>query len=268
MPDESTSADAKAVPFKMHPRVFQALGSELVTSDVVAVIELVKNSYDAFATHVEVRFGMANAKLTLEVADNGQGMTKEIIDDVWCMVATPFRQDHPRTHRGGKTRRTTGAKGLGRLSAARLGQSMTLVTKARDDRAWQVDVDWSGLSSASSVDACCALRGKYTGSLFRDGTGTSITIHDLNSHWRPQEVEELSEALSRLMSPFEAVSDFDIFLTPPGAVAVRTKIQTSEFLKHPPYSLKGSYDRTGTLKYTYSFHPFRRKGRSATRTFD
>jgi len=47
------------IPFKMHPRIFSALGADLVTSDVVAIIELVKNSYDAFAKRVDVRLGVS-----------------------------------------------------------------------------------------------------------------------------------------------------------------------------------------------------------------
>ena len=45
------------IPLKMHPRVFSALGADLVTNDIVAVIELVKNYYDAFASEVKVYFG-------------------------------------------------------------------------------------------------------------------------------------------------------------------------------------------------------------------
>ena len=45
----SKAAKATQIPFKLHPRVFAALGSDLVTNDFVAVTELVKNSYDAFA---------------------------------------------------------------------------------------------------------------------------------------------------------------------------------------------------------------------------
>ena len=45
-----------AVPFTIHPRPFKALGADLVTNDVVAIIELVKNAYDAYATEVNVRF--------------------------------------------------------------------------------------------------------------------------------------------------------------------------------------------------------------------
>ena len=42
------------IPLKMHPRVFAALGADLVTNDIVAIIELVKNSYDAFASEVRI----------------------------------------------------------------------------------------------------------------------------------------------------------------------------------------------------------------------
>ena len=92
------------IPFRMHPRVFAALGADLVTNDVVAVIELVKNSYDAFANKVWVRFSHDEAEGTfLEIEDDGQGMTREIIEDVWCLVATPFRERNPKATSGKKS---------------------------------------------------------------------------------------------------------------------------------------------------------------------
>jgi|SRR5208282_2878752 len=85
----SPGAEQK-VAFRMHPRVFAALGADLVTNDVVAVIELVKNAYDALATRVDVRFRESKEDgAFLEIEDNGIGMTDLIIDDVWCVVATP-----------------------------------------------------------------------------------------------------------------------------------------------------------------------------------
>ena len=63
----------------MHPRVFSALGADLVTNDIVAVIELVKNSYDAFARTVRIRFRPDPSHGTvLEIEDDGSGMTKDI----------------------------------------------------------------------------------------------------------------------------------------------------------------------------------------------
>jgi len=64
------------IPFGMHPRVFTALGADLVTNDTVAIIELVKNSYDALASNVWVRFGTDEKEgAYIEIEDDGVGMT-------------------------------------------------------------------------------------------------------------------------------------------------------------------------------------------------
>lgn len=77
------SSSYERVPFRMHPRVFKALGANLVTSDVVAIIELVKNSYDAFARNVWIRFKEDSADgKHLEIEDDGLGMTRDTIEDV------------------------------------------------------------------------------------------------------------------------------------------------------------------------------------------
>lgn len=93
----------------MHSRVFNSLGADLVTHDVVAVIELVKNSYDAFATRVDVRFVEdVDLGLYLEIEDDGHGMSRDTIEEVWCVVATPYRLSDSTTQRGKRTRRTAG----------------------------------------------------------------------------------------------------------------------------------------------------------------
>ena len=80
----------ESIQLRMHPRVFAALGKDLVTNDVVAVIELVKNSYDAFAHNVWVEFGHSELEgLYLEIRDDGTGMTRQVIENEWCLVATP-----------------------------------------------------------------------------------------------------------------------------------------------------------------------------------
>lgn len=119
------------IPFRMHPRVFAALGADLVTNDVVAAIELVKNSFDAFAQNVWLRFRVDPSLGTfLEIEDDGSGMTREIIKDVWCVVATPFKKLNTVVKSGKKERRVAGEKGLGRLSVARLGERLHMLTQA------------------------------------------------------------------------------------------------------------------------------------------
>ena len=117
---------------RLHPRVFTALGKELVTNDVVAIMELVKNAYDAFAYNVELSFGssVVLGQPWLEIQDDGLGMTRQVIEEAWCMVATPYRAAHSYVRRGNRERRVSGAKGLGRLAAARLGPKLTMLTQA------------------------------------------------------------------------------------------------------------------------------------------
>ena len=69
----------------------QRSAQDLVTNDVVAVIELVKNSYDAYATRVDVIFGN-DEKLGrhLDIVDDGVGMNRETLEEAWCVVATPI----------------------------------------------------------------------------------------------------------------------------------------------------------------------------------
>ncbi len=136
-----SSADPESfIPFKIHPRVFASLGADLVTNDIVAVIELIKNAYDASATRVDVTFGSDEDGPTLDIVDDGVGMDRKTIEGAWSVVATPYRLDHPETRNGRIQRRVSGAKGLGRLSAARLGTKLDVLTETSDGPCWHLTV--------------------------------------------------------------------------------------------------------------------------------
>ncbi len=89
--EKKTEKKTEKIPIRFHPRVFASLGAELVTNDIVAVIELVKNSYDAFASRVDVRIieDEGTAEQIIEIADDGVGMSKSVKENAWCVVATP-----------------------------------------------------------------------------------------------------------------------------------------------------------------------------------
>ena len=72
MAANETKTPPEKVLFRLHPRVFAALGMGLVTNDIVAIIELVKNSYDAFASRVDLRLGVdAAGKVSrIEIQDD------------------------------------------------------------------------------------------------------------------------------------------------------------------------------------------------------
>jgi signal transduction histidine kinase len=254
----STLSKPVKIPFRMHPRVFSSLGADLVTNDIVAIIELVKNAYDAFATRVDVRFRQPDGpdSMLIEIEDNGEGMSRSVIENVWCVVATPYRMAEPVTKRGKKTRRVSGEKGLGRLSAARLGNRLEMITKSADGPCWQVNVDWLDLATQNNPESCSAEIFEYTAQPPFGDHGTIVRVHNLNDPWNQARWNELKEQLSRLVSPFAEVRDFEIWLTLPDEEAEPTEIEPPDFLSYPPYSIKGKIDGTGFAhcEYTYSAH--------------
>jgi signal transduction histidine kinase len=247
------------IPFRMHPRVFAALGADLVTNDVVAAIELVKNSYDAFASNVWLRFRQDPSSDTyLEIEDDGDGMTREIIENVWCLVATPYKELNPVARSGRKERRVAGEKGLGRLSVARLGGRLQMLTQAPDAPCWEVDVNWADISRGNDLSESYARCREYPEKSPFGKSGTRIRIHDLKGQWDENRISDLEENLARLISPFSALGDFNIFMSGFGETETdEVRIESPEFLSKPKYSISGSVDNTGNIKCAYRFAPIK-----------
>jgi Signal transduction histidine kinase len=260
------TARVDEIPFRIHPRVFAALGADLVTNDVVAVIELVKNAYDAFASRVDVRFGTyKSGKRFLDILDDGSGMDRRTLEDAWCVVATPYRQQHPTTKRGQRVRRVAGEKGLGRLSAARLGKKLEMLTKAAGEPCWQVDVDWTSLSLKESLDTCSAKLQRFKGESPFGPTGTRVRVQDLTSEWDSEQIADLQENLARLVSPFRKINDFAIHISAAdsGVDALSAEITSPRFLNSPPYAIRGEVTKGGVVRGQYEHRPI---GRGRRRT--
>ena len=245
------------VPFRMHPRVFEALGANLVTSDIVAIIELVKNSYDAFARNIWIRF--TDNPMQIEITDDGLGMTRDVIEDAWCLVATPYKTTNSVVERKDKRRRVVGEKGLGRLAVARLGQKLNMVTQGPGEPCWEVTVDWEQISSGENIEESFAFCREFTDepSPFNE-SGTRLRISEIKTTWTEAQVDELKENLARLISPFSEEGDINIYLNgPDDSQTHELRIESREFLSHPKYSIKGSVDTKGNVKGIYNFSPLK-----------
>ena len=85
--------------FRPRARILRTIGDELISSEAVAIIELVKNAYDADATKVLIRFTapLEKGKGKIEVIDNGHGMTLETILETWLEPATNYRKREKRS---------------------------------------------------------------------------------------------------------------------------------------------------------------------------
>ena len=120
-------------PFVVTSRVISHLGESLIKNESIALLELVKNSYDANAPHCWVDFDYKGGVLNrITVEDDGDGMTLDIVQTVWLVIGTDNKKKQLEKPISGRL--PLGEKGIGRLSIATIGPSVLVVTRAnRDD---------------------------------------------------------------------------------------------------------------------------------------
>ena len=258
-PKTGTSGPAR-VAFRFHARALAALGRDLVTNDVVAVMELVKNAYDALATHVVVRIHAGDEDTNggyIEISDDGHGMDYPTIQDVWCVIATPFRQERPVIRLGQRSRLVTGEKGLGRLSAARLGRDIRVITKTDGGSVLEFSLNWDDLFAVDDLTDTTFDVSRLPTEAFDGEHGTRIRIGALNSNWSDEKIEDLQENLVRFVSPFAKVEDFSLRLDVSGGGGqsdIRS-IKAPPFMSKPKYAIEGSVDTDGAIRSEYRYRP-------------
>jgi len=226
-------------------RIISLLGEELISDERVAVVELVKNAYDADATRVNVRF--AGATLTdpdtLIIEDNGVGMTLQTVLTGWFEPGTVIKKKALRSPGG---RLYQGAKGIGRFAAARLSKSMFMETRpSESEDAVTVLLNWGRFDDESYLDEIeCDYE---VGPLADLEHGTRLTLMNLRraGKWTEDDFKALHDRLSRLISPFGDIQDFQIDLSVPGLPELTGPIDPHDLTQRPKYKLQGRLDKDG-----------------------
>jgi len=206
--------------FEVHPSVVYQLGESLISDAVQALIEMVKNAYDADASYAKVRIDTVG---TLDipgaiypakggrivVEDDGVGMDEATIRDGWLLISNRAKRtlkEDKKTTPGGRT--PLGDKGLGRLGAQRLADNIDIFTRAKGESAFHFAFSWLDFATAPSLGEVdvhltkCDCPPKH---------GTMIVMSDLKEieAWRGQgPVKRLEQELSRMISPYKAIRDF------------------------------------------------------------
>jgi len=252
----------------------RTLGDELISSGTVAILELVKNSYDADATRVLVRFNepLEIGSGSIEVIDDGHGMSLATIQTTWMEPATLVKKRWSLSE--GKQRRVLGEKGIGRFAAAKLADYLEVITR-RAESIGEVRTffDWSQFDDESKYldqvevlweetvpDEIC--QGGVIEELWNvDGEdpeptnlthGTILRMESLRAIWDRDLLVRMRNSLSRLVSPFfyeERLSDqdkFQIFLQLPAAFEdLAGLVEPPTAVRSPHYTIRGDIDGAG-----------------------
>lgn len=197
------------------------IGRDLITDDFIAIYELVKNSYDAYADYVKITF----KKDQIIIADNGKGMSKDDLIKKWFAVAYSAKKDNTEdddlkreSHLNNlKSKRFyAGAKGVGRFSCDRLGGELELITsKIYTNQSFRVNVDWGAFEkdakqSFGSIEI--PFEEVKNDDIFTKSSfnGTILKIKNLNSIWDDKKLLELRRSLEKLINPFSKENSFTI----------------------------------------------------------
>jgi signal transduction histidine kinase len=188
--------------FRPRARIIRTIGDQLISGPEAAVIELVKNAYDADASYVSISFvpPLRVGAGRIVVTDDGHGMTLLDIEEKWMEPATSAKvglRYSPKLKRP-----MMGSKGIGRFAAAKLGRRMGLNSVSeRTGKRVEVlipELDWATFSGDTYLSDISI---NYFVQETSNPTGTTIEISDLSEDWTKAKVSRLYLELRRLISP-------------------------------------------------------------------
>lgn len=193
--------DKGTLTFSIESRIIRELGERLVKQPEVAVVELIKNAYDADATICSVTYDPARE---VRVVDDGHGMTLDEFKTSWMRIGTSAKVGHLSSPRFG--RRITGEKGIGRFAVRFLGRILALETVADDEKRGfrtllTATFDWEMFDRNEDLGRVTVPYELYRADP-RRSTGTTLTITELRESARSINLQRIRTASISVVNPF------------------------------------------------------------------
>jgi signal transduction histidine kinase len=207
--------------FRISSHLKDIIGRDLVTNEFVAIFELVKNSFDAGASRVDIEFDPESSSIT--IVDDGHGMTRADIRDKWLFVAysekaiIDFENYRDKIKPAGQF---AGSKGIGRFACDTLGQQLELYSiTSKAAQISKLTIDWTKFEKDSakefqSVDVDLATTNKFPAvynTQAPDEHGTVLVIKNTRHEWNGDRIKRLRRDLAKLIDPFGTTTDVTVY---------------------------------------------------------
>ncbi|QTA79685.1 Two component system histidine kinase [Desulfonema limicola] len=199
--------------FKISSALKNVIGRDLITDDFVAIFELVKNSFDAFASKVIIQFDFQEESGSkIYIIDDGKGMNYNDIIEKWLFVAFSAKKEGTED----KISRTyAGNKGVGRFSCDRLGRTLKIQSKTKNDKTIHcLDINWEDFEK-NSKEEFIEVDVTYTESkafslpvgLPVNESGVVLEIGNLRhaDSWNRDKLIGLKRSLEKLLDPMSGI---------------------------------------------------------------
>lgn len=212
-----TDRQVREAKFDTSADIVARLGAELFTDSSQALLELVKNSYDADATAVELGIDRSAHGGQLVLADNGNGMTERTIRESWLRLSFSSKREQKRKQEKSKRGRTPlGDKGLGRLGAQLLGSALEIRTRPKEERVEHtVRFEFAEFSSGRTLGEVPVQWTTESPPFenpwpFKAKHGTILSISGLVDADVWAQPLSLQRELGTMINPFEGIEAFDL----------------------------------------------------------
>lgn len=214
------------IPFTASARTAMLIGTENFSNPEGAIIELVKNTYDADSPCCYILFDGNDGQITeIYIIDYGSGMDISTIQDCWMQIGTDDKQRNVETGNG---RIKSGAKGIGRFALNRLGSMATMLTRKDGQDAFIWNVNWNDFDAPGKkinevmadldvvelekIQRCLSrLAIRFNVFLPEFSLGTILKISNLADIWEEDAIKHLFSSLQDLVPPFN-IPAFQLYL--------------------------------------------------------
>ena len=245
------------IPFNVDANTARLIGRENVSKSDGAIIEIIKNAYDADATLCALYYDVDNQKLW--IVDNGCGMDEDIVKKHWMSIGFSDKDVELKSEKG---RIKTGAKGIGRFALDRLGADCTMYTyNGGNHIIWHVNWEqfvrgvnindvYADLENSNFVES--GLFEKIGNNDFKNlvvngfKTGTVFEISELRDTWDETFFKRLKNNLSSLIPP-SLSNSFKVYLYNKETTTDEARI-FSELLTSYDYAVDFDVSKNGDVK--------------------
>ena len=240
--------------FRSSARLIRTIGDDIIKDVYAAVIELIKNAYDADANNVELKFiDLENPeKAKIIIKDDGHGMNYKTVVNNWMVPATGDKLTRKKSPCG---RFMQGRKGIGRFATSILGNTLLMETTEESGITTTVLIDWSIFSAEKYLDEIELLVESRTSGQ-KSGTELIIESGEKGLEWTKNQMEVLIKELRKLVSPIIEKENFHIGIEFNNTGIknydnIEIEIEPFPLLELYDYRLSGKVDEKGNVSLVY-----------------
>ena len=247
------------VNFRPKAQILIQLGDQLIKNEGIALLELIKNAYDADANKCIVTMNDIDSTLGLGeimIEDDGTGMSFETIRDIWMQPGNTHKKYQVEKKRYSKLGRLPiGEKGIGRFGIHKLGRDIEIITRQDGQNEIYFKLDWNQFDSELFLDEIPIVIEERAPLYFREHSGTLIKIRDLDP-WDRKKFRDTYRQITSLNSPFESSESFIVELNTTLEDWLEGRMDFSKIKEFALYKSSAKFLNGNIKDFKYEFMPY------------